>query len=401
MTLEKPLDTISEDDLKQLIENQILEKKNLDYKLLLPSNSDADKKEFLADVSSFANTTGGDIIYGMAQDNTTGLPIELKGIDLENPDKETLRLETMIREGIEPRIPSVTTQPIKLANAKMAIIIRIKKSWVSPHRLKFLRSYRFYARGTNGKYELDIGELRNAFTLSESLNERIKRFREERIASLYANETPVPFIKTAKMILHLIPLVFSNPSISYDIEKARANAQFFLPLRFSSGSTVTMRYNLEGLLSFATDAKSGLAFSFTQLYRNGVMEIVDGSTLEPSGNKNEIPSISYEEVLISMLPRYLSGLQNLLVEQPIIIFLTLVGVKGYFMATDIFSTQKSYSIDKDILLLPETIIDTYDAKAEQVLKPAFDAIWNSCGFAKSLNYNEKGEWKPKRPFPYR
>ena len=114
MTLEKPLDSINEQDLKQLIENQVLEKKGLDYKLSLPSNSDADKKEFLADVSSFANSSGGDIIYGMAQDNTTGLPMELVGIDSVNLDQETLRLESIIREGIEPRIPSVTPHLIKL-----------------------------------------------------------------------------------------------------------------------------------------------------------------------------------------------------------------------------------------------------------------------------------------------
>jgi hypothetical protein len=30
---------------------------------------------------------------------------------------------------------------------------------------------------------------------------------------------------------------------------------------------------------------------------------------------------------------------------------------------------------------------------EIVLKSTFDAIWNACGLAKSLNYDEKGEQK--------
>ena len=108
MTLEKPLDNIKEEDLKELIENHVIEKKDLDYKLSLPSSRDGDKKEFLADIVSFANTSGGDIIYGIAQDNATGYPIELSGIDLPNKDQEILRLESIIREGMEPRIPSVT-----------------------------------------------------------------------------------------------------------------------------------------------------------------------------------------------------------------------------------------------------------------------------------------------------
>ena len=219
MTLEKPLESINEQDFKELIENQVLEKKGLDYKLLLPANSDTDKKEFLADVSSFANSSGGDIIFGISQDNTTGLPKELIGLDSSNVDQEMLRLQSIVRDGIEPRIPSVAIQPVKLSNSKTAIILRVQKSWVSPHRVKFKGDHRFYTRSSNGKYELDAGELRNAFTLSENLNDKIKRFRESRISSIFANETPVPFQGGAKLVLHMIPFISFDPSAAYDIDK--------------------------------------------------------------------------------------------------------------------------------------------------------------------------------------
>ena len=55
----KPLDQITADDLQALIDAQAPEKRTLDYKATLPGNADADKKEFLADVSSFANAAGG------------------------------------------------------------------------------------------------------------------------------------------------------------------------------------------------------------------------------------------------------------------------------------------------------------------------------------------------------
>jgi hypothetical protein len=386
--IEKPLDSINAQDLKQLIENQVLEKKSLDYKLSLPSNADADKKEFLADVSSFANSSGGDIIYGISQDNTTGFPKDLVGIDSENIDQEILRLESIIREGIEPRIPSVAIQPIKLANSKNVLILRIQKSWVLPHRIKFKEDHRFYARGTNGKYKLDLGELRNAFTLSESLNDKIKRFREDRIARLFANETPIPFQKGAKVVLHLIPLISFNPSTHFDLEKIEPKVEYYAPLGSMSWGR---RYNLDGLISFSCGT---LSYSYTQLFRNGIMEIVDGTVLDANGNK-VIPSIGYEEDLRESFPNYLSALKYLNVELPIVAFLTLIGVKGYKMATSFFQ-RESYEIDRDVLLLPETVIESYAVKPDEVLKPAFDAIWNSCGFPKSLNYDDKGEWKPNR-----
>jgi predicted HTH transcriptional regulator len=64
----KPLAEITESDLLGLITNGIAESRTLDYKRSLPGNSDADKKEFLADVSSFANTAGGDLVFGIDED---------------------------------------------------------------------------------------------------------------------------------------------------------------------------------------------------------------------------------------------------------------------------------------------------------------------------------------------
>lgn len=394
MSLEKPLESITEDDLKQLIENKVLEAKRLDYKLLLPTNSDGDKKEFLADVSSFANSSGGDIIYGISQDNTTGYPLELVGLDSENVDKETLRLESTIREGIEPRVPSISVKPIKLTNSKAIIILRIQKSWASPHRIKFKEDHHFWARATNGKYRLDVGELRNAFTLRENLNHKIKRFREDRIAQLFANETPIPFYNNAKIILHLIPLNSFNPSITYDLTKLERHIGLYEPIYTMSWSH---RYNLDGLLAYAVN-QSDASHSYTQLYRNGVIEAVEGLMLKPDRQKY-VPSIAYEQELLKSLSKYLQALKFLNVELPVVALLTLVGVKGYLMATDVFFQGESSPIDRDILLLPETIVESYEEKPDKILKPQFDAVWNACGFTHSLNYNEKGDWSPKRIFP--
>ena len=134
--------------------------------------------------------------------------------------------------------------------------------------------------------------------------------------------------------------------------------------------------------------------SYVQLYRNGIIEAVEGLLLEPSEGKLIIPSIAYEQKLINSLMQYLSHLKALTVEPPIFIFLTLLGVKGYSMSVDRFKfpTQRSHTIDRDILLLPEVIVESYDGKAEDVLRPCFDSIWNACGFPRSLNYDAEGNW---------
>jgi hypothetical protein len=387
MALDKSLDAITEDDLKGLIENHVLETKSLDYKLLLPTSRDLDKKEFLADVLSFANTIGGDILYGVAQDNTNGYPCELTGIDSPNWDQEILRLERTIRDGVEPRIPSIQIQLVPLSNSKKILILRIKKSWLSPHRIKFNGDHRFYARGTNGKYELDVGELRTEFTLQEGVKDRIRRFREDRISKLIANDTPVTFEKGAKLVIHLIPL---NTSAIYDIDRIVDNLNLISPL---NGGSLDFRYNLDGYLIYAVGASRD-CYSYTQIYRNGIIELVDASYLDSP--EKIIASTAYETDIIKALPRYLTALQKLGVELPIAIFLTLTDVKGCYMATVKFFEEKGSGIDREILQLPEVIIDTYTLKAESILKPIFDTIWNSCGFRRSLNYDDDGTWNPKR-----
>jgi hypothetical protein len=57
------------------------------------------------------------------------------------------------------------------------------------------------------------------------------------------------------------------------------------------------------------------------------------------------------------------------------------------------TSRNAVLIDRDILLLPEVIIENYTDKVENILKPIFDTVWNACGFNGSSNYDEDGEWK--------
>ncbi len=53
---DKPLDMLDESDLHALVDNQVPEGRDIDYKVVLHGNSEGEKKEYFADVSSFALT---------------------------------------------------------------------------------------------------------------------------------------------------------------------------------------------------------------------------------------------------------------------------------------------------------------------------------------------------------
>src|SRR5882762_2903052 len=60
-----PLDKIHEERLLGLIAAQAAEGLYIDYKSETYGGNDDQRREFLADVSSFANASGGDLVIGM------------------------------------------------------------------------------------------------------------------------------------------------------------------------------------------------------------------------------------------------------------------------------------------------------------------------------------------------
>jgi hypothetical protein len=206
--------SLTENDLLALIADKEPEGKTLDYKRDLVGKGDTEKKEFLYDVSSFANTQGGHL--GMEEKN--GEAVNLLGLADINPDQEILRLQQMIRDGIRPPVIGVQSVRIQLSNGSVAIVMHIPKSWNPPHQVTYQNAFRFYGRGTNGKYPLDVDELRSVFSLSASAAERLKLFRIERIAKIVAGDTPLPLENGPKMITHVLPLAaFTSARLSTSI----------------------------------------------------------------------------------------------------------------------------------------------------------------------------------------
>lgn len=383
----KTIDQITEMDLQGLVDNSAIELKTLDYKAILPGHSDSDKKEFLADVSSFANSIGGDIVFGIVCDKSTGTPKTLEGISVANWDQEILRLDNLIRDGVKPRITGISMKPIPLSNTRSALIVRTGKSWNPPHRVTFKGHDKFYARSTNGKYPLDVDELRNAFNLSATIAERIRDFRIDRVNKILADDTPVPLLSLPKTILHIVPLVSFTPGNIYDITAVYQKPEKLPPIYSLAWDR---KYNLDGVLAYSTGPK-GIHDGYVQLFKNGIIEGTDASMLEPSGSV-AINGAIFEQELMKSLSAYLSLMKELSVELPAYIFLSVLGVKGYTMATSRRRIFNVHHIDRDHLLVPEAVVHSYDTEAKDILRPCFDSVWNACGFPRSLCYDENGNW---------
>lgn len=170
MTIDqKNLSELTQDDLQALVTGQVSENIRLEYKRDLYGQNDNSKKELLKDVSALANSQGGHLIIGIEEFN--GRADALYGVRCDNPDDETLRMEQVIRSGIEPNIAGIRIRYIKLSNhesnaRRYLFIISISQSNYPPHRVMINNHNRFYLRNSAGVHEPDIEELRAMFAKS-------------------------------------------------------------------------------------------------------------------------------------------------------------------------------------------------------------------------------------------
>jgi Putative DNA-binding domain len=396
MALDKPLETIEESDLQALVDNQVSERKTIEYKEALPGNADGDKKEFLADVSSFANASGGDLIYGISEQS--GIPVELRGLELSNVDAEILRLESCIQTGIAPRLfKLVETHPVALpSKQRYAIIIRIRKSWTAPHMVTFKNDSKFFSRDSRGKHQLDASELRSAFLLSETAAERIRNFRDERLAKIIAGEMPAKLDEKApKIVLHVIPFGAFDPTISFNVDSLMLadNIHLTRPLSLHPlppGYT-KLKYNVDGLLSVDYTSSA----SYTQVFSNGTIESVDTSILGAWGDDRITKGDIYEPRLLEALKRFLAVQKQLGGNLPLIVMISLLGVQDFrigFSRTNSWpDDEQNHRIDRPDLVMPEAMIDSFDDDLPTIMKPIFDNIAQAANWPGSMMHDESGK----------
>src|SRR5271157_1039613 len=388
--LDKPLEQITLADLEELVREAIPEGKTLDYKRDLYGRNDPEKKELLKDASSFANTMGGDLIIGM--DEANGIPTGIPGVTIANIDAEKLRLDETIRRGIEPRI-DFAIHTIDTGIGTRVLLIRVRESWILPHRVVYHGQFgEFWARNSAGKYSMDTTELRQAFNLSETFYEKIKSFRQGRVAEILGGNSPIPMKDNAKLILHLIPLESVRSKVALNLHVSTEYPAKFPPIGHLATDGWSPRLNFDGFLSYSEARTPTAITTYVELFRNGIIEAALDSIHFESNGHAFLATSFYERNLLRNLSLYLEGYKWLSIRTPIWALLTLTGVKGVSILPPHGYVDIPFPIDRDILYLPEIVIEDPDQPVAELLRPAFDLIWNAAGLMRDLNFDAAGNF---------
>lgn len=168
--MKPPWDWI-EADIQDLIINQRQESLELDYKACAAlARTDPKKMELSKDVSAFANSSGGTIIYGVHEKDHVPMGIDV-GYDQNDVSKEWL--EQVINSGIQRRIDGIRINPVRLSSApgRVLYVISIPQSMRAPHMAS---DKRFYKRFNFSSVPMEEYEVRDVGRRTEAPDLKIE-----------------------------------------------------------------------------------------------------------------------------------------------------------------------------------------------------------------------------------
>lgn len=375
---------ISPQDLERLVTDQVVESKTVEYKESLNLSTGDERKEFLADLSAFSNTQGGDIIFGVKE--SAGVATEVVGIEINDTDQKKQQIENLVRDGVSPRIPYEISF-INIRDNNYVIFIRLKPSLNNPHRVIFSSHDKFYRRNGSGKYPMDLDELRNSFLSSSSTIEKIRNYRTNRIYEVTSGNTPVPLMNTEHLfMLHIVPDPNINSSHTLDSDTLRRFKECDLVGRLCpiNAGGWSSRINMEGVVAYS-GAEAEQSRTYTQLSRNGNIEAIESTVLERGGENPTIPATYLQNTSNEFVRNYIELLQELGFSGPFYVLFTLLGTKNYTVAIpNRYVFTDAEPITEDRILLPEIILEDTNDEVNEKISSVFSIVWNASGIYQIL-----------------
>ncbi|MEW6342949.1 MAG: ATP-binding protein [Pseudomonadota bacterium] len=394
-----PLDDITEAHLLELVAQGAEEGKTLDFKREIGE----DTTKLAADFCAMANSFGGDIVFGIDEEQVkgqqTGRAAKIVPLNLDHKDAKMLLVEATFRDKIQPRLPVSGRQlrAVPVAGGYV-LIVRLSQSLNAPHRVRPKNGAGdFYARNSRGNEQMDLDEVRNAFLFADSLADRATAFRDRRLDALLANQGPVsmPPPTLPLFIAHVVPLQALTRRQTYPVGDLLTLSPR-LRLACPSGHPLNeAQPNYEGVICQASPNGAGEILGYAQLFRDGCMEIVGSPfDVEAGSPKQKIFALPLKAESFFIGHDYAAIFQTmdaLRVVPPALVFISWLHTGN--LAVRLPSDDNSGWIEKRLperlsrLVGPPAYLDSFDptfeingtARRIELIRPAFDVMWNALG----------------------
>lgn len=236
---------IQEADVRRIVEAELEEHLQLEYKSALYDDTDRGKREFLLDTCMFANAAGGIILIGIperrdGEGQPTGVPDPegVLGLDVPNPGAVLSAYDARVMEAIEERLP-LESVSIDTSEGRRVLAVRVPNSPRKPHSVRHQGHTYFPARRERQRYHLTVREIKELVMKTASHLEQA----EQRLHSCFMG---VPRSGTTPyLMIGMIPVFFEDFLVDLkDLNLREAISSFS---RTAAGNYGQALYTFDGL----------------------------------------------------------------------------------------------------------------------------------------------------------
>lgn len=387
------LEHVTADFLRQLCVDRCPESGSLDFKRALPSSSDQDKQELLKDVSAFANTDGGDLVYGIKDKD--GKAEVATPITDESADAAKRRLSQILDAGLEPRVQGIRFRDVEIDDGYV-LIVRVPASFDGPHCARRDNLRRFVMRNGTATSDLTYDQLRAAFDRTATLAEKARRFIEQRQQLIIDHKTPKPLMAGPIWVVHLIPIAGLAGRQSVDLRALWDKG--FDQFRGEDWRVCRRLLKLDGLV-LDDGEQSGKVYGYTHIFRTGALEAAyAGQVLPGNPQKPSTSSMGMTRFFRERVDTFIDAAKNGGFAGPAVLCFAVLHVEGYELGIgDSFRPFGKMAADRPHLILPEVWIENLDsANLDDLVRPLLDTLWQAFGEVRCLDFDaDTGDYKPR------
>jgi hypothetical protein len=221
---------------------------------------------------------------------------------------------------------------------------------------------------------------------------RLLSFHRRRVDSLLAGSPPLCKPENGFIVVHLIPEDSIIGRTRFEGSELKARGSQIPALGQQVG--YRNRLNADGLIELNG---SEPARAFSQLSRAGWLESAMSDLVHKLDGNSILRVTSCEQGMFWLVDAYLHFCKDIGIKPPIWLFATLVNCHGARLPTHPrWMNLSEAAIDRSLAHLPEMKITSYEDKAEKLLRPLCDSIWQAAGVERSLSYDKDGNWHEPR-----
>ena len=404
MISDRPFESISLQDIEELVANRRGETRRLDFKQSIdPSNRDA-QVELLRDIVALANSEGGLLIYGIreGEGDEAGVAVGIEGIS-GSSDQLALAIGSLLRDNVDERISGVLQRSIPFSDGKFIHLIRVPASHLSPHMLANIRttSPRFFARANTANEPMTARQIKDLARRQDTAVERaairislrVEALRDEatrRKHPLVAEKGP-----ENQAILHIAPL-FPPPG-GWRYEDPEVGRRLLTVRTFGYQSGFQLEYSQHGAF------QKSVAQRHMGFLRDGTLE---GQLYDVVGETTGFNGLTFvasdlEQAIAAAFEDAVALAADGFLPAPCLCQLHLLGVAGsQFYHSPVGRAASGRTIADNEVTTDALVLSDWTEK-DTVMRQMLDHVWQAWGFARCQHYDDQGRLIRFDPQGYR